>query len=57
MSIGYKTILSPILHGNLFPKQYVLKDIESLAIELSETLTKATVKKEAREEIADLSWK
>jgi uncharacterized membrane protein len=45
------------MNGNLFPKQYVLKDIESLAIELSETLTKATVKKEAREEIADLSWK
>lgn len=44
------------LNGYTLPRQYALKDIESLVIELSETLTELTEKKEAHEKISDLSW-
>lgn len=44
------------LNGYTLPRQYALKDIESLVIELSETLTESTEKKEAHEKISDLSW-
>jgi thiol-disulfide isomerase/thioredoxin len=44
------------LNGYLLPKQYGLNDIESLIIELSESLSQPIVKKEQYEEVTDLSW-